>query len=261
MNRIQKYFNLLAQRIAVDAEMAGSSSSHRPDIGSNRERIVELFLHNHLPRRLSASVGGQVVGYEGSESKQIDIIVSSDISIRFDENEKTFVTAESVAAAISVKSYLDKSALEDSLFNIASIPQIHPDVLRFKLLMNNPFTAFIELHPSTYVFAYKGMDLDTCLDHAFRFYQGHTEIPRNRYPLGIIVNNDYIIKYCRSDTRTTTGALIKAGTFFPIKLEQEMRGYPLIEILNNISSYTDWLPYMDVGIRRYFNASFGLPNE
>jgi len=121
MSRIKSYFNHLSEKIAIDAQIAGMSS-HNSDIGSNREKIVELFLHKHLPKRLTPSIGGQVIGLDGSESKQIDILVSSDLSIRFDQNEKTFVTVESIAAAISVKSTLDKPALEDCLLNLASIP-------------------------------------------------------------------------------------------------------------------------------------------
>lgn len=260
MNRIQNYFNLLAQQISIEAEIAGVSS-HKPDIGLNRERLVETFLRKHLPKRLSPSIGGQVIGLNGSESKQIDIIVSSDISVRFEQNERTFVTAENLAAAITVKSHLDKAALEDCLLNLASIPQADANVLSFRLLRNNPFAAFIEKHPSLYVFAYKGISLESCLDAVCAFYQTQTEIPRNRFPLGIIVNREYFIKYCRNDVRTTTGAVIPAGTFFPMQLEGNMWGYVFIDILNSISSYTDWLPYMRVDIHRYFNHGFGLPEE
>jgi len=120
MNRIRDYFNLLAQQISIEAEIAGVSS-HKTDIGLNRERLVEGFLRKHLPKRLTPSIGGQVIGYDSSESKQIDILVSSDISVRFEQNERTFITAENLAAAITVKSHLDKAALEDCLFNLGSV--------------------------------------------------------------------------------------------------------------------------------------------
>ncbi len=48
MDRIQHYFNLIANRVSVDAEIASSSSTHKPDIGSNRERIVEK-IEKHSP--------------------------------------------------------------------------------------------------------------------------------------------------------------------------------------------------------------------
>jgi len=121
------------------------------------------------------------------------------------------------------------------------------------------FTDFVERHPSLYVFAYKGVSLQTCFDAVCDFYQTHKEIPKNRYPLGIAVNGEYFIKYCRAESETTTGAKIAAGTFFPMQLEEHMRGYTFIDILNSISSYVDWLPYMRVDIRRYFNHGFRLP--
>lgn len=261
MDRIQHYFNLIANRVSVDAEIASSSSTHKPDIGSNRERIVELFLRKHLPKRLSPAIGGQVVGYKGVESKQIDIIVSSDISIRFEENERTFVTAESVAAALSVKSFLDGAALEDCLLNIASIPQFDPSILTFKLLRGGAFDSFVGRQPSLYVFAYSGIQPQTCLERMTEFYKQHPEIPKNRYPLGVIVNKEFMIQYCRVDTRTTTGVFSAAGTFLLMELEEGMWGYPFIHILNNIASYTSWLPYMDINMHKYFNYSFGLPDE
>lgn len=118
----------MAQRLSIDAELAGSST-HRPDIGANRDRLVHAFLNKHLPRRLSATFGGHVIGTGGAESKQVDILVSSDVSVRFEENERTFVTTEGLAAAISVKSVLDKAALCDCLLNLASIPQADPRVI------------------------------------------------------------------------------------------------------------------------------------
>jgi len=189
MNRIKYYFNLIAEQLDVKYRQA-STSGNRSNIGYNREKFIEIFLQKHLPKRLFAFLGDRVIGLRG-ESDQIDIIVSNDISIRFEENERNFITAESVAAAITVKSYLDKAAIQDCLSNLASIPQFSPDILSFKALKTGAFERFIEKHPSLYIFAYDGVNEETCLDHIMEFYNVHCDIPRNRWPLGIIVNKKY----------------------------------------------------------------------
>lgn len=260
MNRIQRYFNALADRMAADSEIAGSST-HRPDIGSNRERIVQEFLSRHLPGRLSSSFGGQVIGLSGAESGQIDVLVSSDVAVRFEQNERTFVVAEGVAAVITVKSYLDKAAIEDSLANLASVPQLDKTALDVKLLANDPFTAFVDRHPTLCVFAYDGVQADTCLEHVVNFYQSHPEIPKNRCALYVIVNGKYAILYCRTAVTITTGYVAQPGELFLMRLEHQMRGYPFIAMLNAISSYTDWLPFIYIDIFRYFDIGFGLPNS
>lgn len=77
----------------------------------------------------------------------------------------------------------------------------------------------------------------------------------------VVLNGSYAVKYFRAGARTNTGAVINAGTFFPMQLEPKFQGYPLVEILNSISSFTDWLPYMRIDVHRYFNESYGLPDE
>jgi hypothetical protein len=204
MSRLQKYFNLIADKIAVDAQLA-STSHHRPDIGFNRETFLELFLHKHLPKRLSAYLGGQIIGLGDIESGQIDIIVSNDISIRFEENARNFITAESVAAAITVKSFLDKAGIIDCLNNLASIPQFSSQVLTFQALKPNAFDTFISKHPSLFIFAYDGVQYETCLGHIAEFYEKNPDVPLNRYPLNIIVNKKYMIKFMRQPGKTIDG--------------------------------------------------------
>ena len=227
MTRIQRYFNALADQIASRSALA-STASHRPDIGTNREEIVRLFLSKHLPNRLSSTLGGQVISLSEAESNQIDVLVSNDIAVRFEENERTFVVAEGVAAAITVKSYLDGNAIEDSLLNLASIPQLNRRALDFKLLVRDPFSAFVEVHPTLCVFAYDGVQADSCLEHVTDFYRRHPEIPRYRYALHVIVNSRYTILYCRSEVTTTTGYVAQPGEFFLDTLEDNTEGYRLL---------------------------------
>ncbi|MDP9411106.1 MAG: hypothetical protein M3P70_11510 [Actinomycetota bacterium] len=154
-----------------------------------------------------------MVGFEGVESKQIDVVISNDMAVRFDEDDKTFTTAEGVAADITVKSVLDKNALEDCLLNLASVPQAHPSVLTFDALKSGSFSYFAERYPTFYAFAFQGVHPHTCLDYVVDFYQRHPWIPKNRYPRGIIVNCEYLIEYRLTDAIPLLAQLQKQELF------------------------------------------------
>src|SRR5688500_8475558 len=115
---IQEYFNSLADVLSANSRSA-SFGGHRPDTGANRESLFIGMLNKHLPDRLRAINGGTVVNLQGQLSKQIDVIVKNDLFPRFEQHEKTCVIAESVAGVFSIKSHLDKAALEDSIENVA----------------------------------------------------------------------------------------------------------------------------------------------
>ncbi|WP_289024236.1 DUF6602 domain-containing protein [uncultured Salegentibacter sp.] len=226
--------------------------------GFNREIITQDFLNKHLPRRLKPILGGTIFGNNSKDSKQIDIICSNDISINFEDNAKMFVAIENVASAISVKSVLNKEAIFDTLQNLSSIPQIDTNILSFKILKPGAIDSFIDNQPSLFVYAFKGVKMEKALEHINEFYSKNPQIPLNRYPQGIIVNNQYYIKFARESYNTSTGYQVPAKTFYGMKLDEIMIGYPYIQLLNSITSYVDWLPFMRIDLHHYFNSSFGI---
>lgn len=258
--RFVDYFTFIADKIEIDSRISGLAS-HRTDKGTNRERLVEIFLSKHLPRRLKPFLGGTVFGVSGAESKQIDVLVSSDLAVNFEEEDKMFIAVENVAAAITVKSYLDKDAIYDSLANLASVPQIEQRVLSFKFLQPNPFSEFIAAHPSLFVFAYDGVSMEVCTEHMKKFIEEHPDIPNNRYPLAVIVNKRYMIKYERKASVTKLGVAVDPNTFLSVPLVPSTQGYPLVTIISAISAYTDWLPFMTINNELYFRLAYGLPTE
>ena len=257
VTRIKNYFNGVADKIASSSLIA-STAHHRPDIGANREGIIRDFLLRHLPRRLTATLGGQIISHDGRESGQVDVIITNDLGVRFEENEKTFVTAESVAGAITVKSSLNHATLTDALTNLASIPEPDTNALSFKLLRPGAAQRFLESHPSRYVFSHDGISGENCLAYAKEFYGNHPEIPYHCYPNGIIVNQKYMIRFFQNEGFSSTGQIIQKNTFFLMQLEEAFRGYPYVQLLNDLSSYGDWLNYMNVAIHPYFNEGYGL---
>jgi hypothetical protein len=247
MHRIANYFNLLSDKLDIERQTAGLTVNNS-DIGTNRERILSIFLSKHLPRRLFATLGGMVFGSQGDESRQIDVLVASDLAINFQEHEKMFVSVESIAAAISVKSFLNGDEVAECLSNLASIPQCDPDVLKFKMLKPNTFDVFCQRHPALFIFAYDGLTADTIAKHVLSYLKGHSSHPGNRLPIEIIVNRKYSIRFTGSDSD-------------PLRIiyyNYSNRGFPLAQIVNRIGDYADWLSFVTLHNNIYIQKSFDL---
>lgn len=243
------------QNEAISAGLTGHSS----DTGSNREDIVQKFFDIHLPRRLCSTLGGQVSGFNAEASKQIDILITNDLGIRFERHKKTFVTAETLVSAISVKSTLDTEKLYDCLENLQSIPEPNAELINFRMLVNNPYAEFIEKFPTYYIFAYDGFSGKSCQAALNEYYQTRTGTPLRRVPRAIIVNNKYIITFSRHDRKDASGNHIAAHSFYWADIQGDMRGYPYITMLNDMSAYCSWLNFMDLNIHPYFNAGLNPP--
>jgi hypothetical protein len=125
-NRLLEYFQ--SQADSLDAKAAASSIfENRPDIGTEREEILLEFIAEHLSTRCRIRKGGYIFDSSGKESKQIDLIITNDLTLQFTKSlvnafQKSFNCIEGCYCAISVKSMLDKRALYDSIGNLASIP-------------------------------------------------------------------------------------------------------------------------------------------
>ncbi len=258
MSHISSYFNSVADSITAAGVRSGTTT-HRPSIGTNREVILRDFLAKHLPRRLTTTLGGQVISPDSDRtSRQIDILVTNDLGVRFDENELTLVTAESVASCISVKSSLDTASLTDALENLLSVPDPSPTAVSFPLLVNDPYSAFLQRHPTYFIFAYGGFSGGRCQSALNDFMQRHPATPLHRLPKAVIVNSSYIITFSQNERTEDTGARIPANSFHWADISGEGRGFSLCTLLSDVSSYASWLNHMDTSIYPYFNAGYGI---
>lgn len=143
--QLKTYFNSMADIIDAQAKSAGIFSG-REDIGKCREIINQNFLQKHVPARFSVHL------LPDKYSGQIDIIINHDMCATFKEHSIIRCPVESVIAAVSVKSKLDKSQIYDGLKNLASIPQINQDVLTTGKL-TKPVNLYVQSWPSLYLFA------------------------------------------------------------------------------------------------------------
>jgi hypothetical protein len=258
MSHISRYFNSVADSITAAGVRSGTAT-HRPSIGTNREVILRDFLAKHLPRRLTASLGGQVISPVNDRmSRQIDILVTNDLGVRFDENDLTLITAESVASCISAKSRLDTASLNEALENLLSVPEPSPTAISFPLLVNDPYSAFLQRHPTYFIFAYEGFSGAHCQTALNDFMQCHPATPLHRLPKAVIVNSSYIISFSRNERTDNAGAIIPANSFHWSDISGELRGFSLCTLLSDISSYASWLNHMDTSIYPYFNAGYGI---
>jgi hypothetical protein len=251
--KILKYFSNLANRLSIEFENSGLTDNTN-DIGLNREVLLRDLLLKHLPKRQSAYLGGQIFGFDAPDSKQIDIIISSDIGINYEEYQKTFTPIENVVSAISVKSNLSSAELINSLENLASIPQMNREILIFKAVPKNYFDLFIENHPSLYVFAYDGVSPETALQTLERFYN-ENHVAANRRPAGIIVNKKYYIRIDGVANNRFSGTPIQPKKYYADLLTEKSSGIPFLYLLNNISAYNGWLSFMTINNTKYFNSS------
>jgi hypothetical protein len=252
---IKKYFNGLSTLITANSSLSGTLR-HRGDIGANREEHFLEILNNHLPQRMQAMRGGSIIGFSGEMSKQLDVIVRADNTPRFEQNKNTFTIAESVVSVISLKSFLNKKELLDSLSNLASIPQLSKDAISFRILLSVATADFTSKHPSLFIYAFDGIKMDTCLKHIENFYNINPEVPKNRYPLEVVVHGKYSIKYMPKGGITIDGTQIPAGIFYGAELPPNFSGYPIASIISYIYSYVDWMPYINIEFQKYINAAY-----
>jgi hypothetical protein len=120
-----EYYNDKANTIQSQAREA-SIHDNKSDIGTLREDYLFDFLETHIPTRCNVIKGGFVFDSTGSKSSQIDLMVCNDQTFQFkksgyDNKTKSFKCVEGCYAVISVKSYLTKLSLIDSLQNLASV--------------------------------------------------------------------------------------------------------------------------------------------
>ncbi len=128
--RLREYFE---QVNAVLKGVADASSifPNPTDIGTSREAVYAEFLRQHLPTNCNVMFGGFSFGMDGSESRQIDIIVTTDICPQFNLHNrqgsgKTFACIDGTVAVVSVKSRLNKAELLDALDNLCTLPEKEP---------------------------------------------------------------------------------------------------------------------------------------
>jgi hypothetical protein len=255
-NVLQTYLDNAADYLDALSKLA-STSLHGGDIGSNREGLLIEFINKHCPDRLSALRGGKILGYKQDPSSQVDIIVRSDISPKFELNETAFTFVEGTLLAIEVKSKLNKNNLYEALDNLSTIPQPSENVFEPAVLGVPP--TWVEEYktrvPSLNIFAYDSISLESIYDHLITYYRERPNIPWNRRPSQILVNKQYCIKSSSRGVPLSNGERIPPNEFYPFYVK-ENRGYCLGALLDTLTASVTWLPQMRLNFYEYINEGY-----
>ncbi len=241
--RLQEYFSKVGEVLKGEADSA-SIFPNTTDVGISRERIYSEVLKQHLPSSCNVYYGGFVFDLDGNESKQIDLIVSNDKSLRFnfhnqDGSGKSFACIDGCVAVASIKSNLDSYQLVDSLNNIASLPNKtpidgrHNPLIRIKNYDNWPFKI---------VYASDGVSKETISKKIEQFYLDNPNIPIHKRPDLIHVAGKYVFIRVEKGTTTRDGTRLEPNTFHCQDQHPDEFGIPCAVIkIQVISAASDHL--------------------
>lgn len=212
--RLNAYYSKVGEVLRGEAE-ASSIFPNTSDIGISRELVYAKFLKQHAPSKCNVFLGGFLFGEDGDESKQLDIIISTDTAPKYDFHNpegkgKSFGPVEGCLGVASLKSTLDKAQLIDSLEGIASIPATKSLEKRVNPMIKIPD---YDDWPYKIIYASNGLTDATILGHINEFYDTNLQIPLNRRPDIIHVAGKYVIfriKKGMSITNTIQGGTEEA---------------------------------------------------
>jgi hypothetical protein len=118
-------FKTAGNRLRVEFEGYRQDSFHAGQMGAEVETVLRRFLQGHLPRRFEACPA-ILIDSENNASKQCDLAVFDAINsptYRVSDIQR-ILPIDHVAAAIEVKTSLNKSQLEDAYEKIASVKSL-----------------------------------------------------------------------------------------------------------------------------------------
>lgn len=192
--RLRTYYEKVAEVLRGEAD-AASIFLNPSDIGASRESVYAQFLKQHAPSKCNVFFGGFLFDEKGNESKQMDVIVSTDTSPRYNfhnsnDSGKSFCPVEGSLGVASIKSTLDKNQLYDALRGIASIPPTKPLEGRISFTIQ---ISDYENWPYKVIYASNGHEGSTILNHLNNYFIENSDIPVSRRPDLIHVAGKYVI--------------------------------------------------------------------
>ncbi len=201
---LAKYYGALAEQLASEARQADLLRNPTA-IGTDREEIYRRFLERHVPKSCEVFRGGYIFDLSGNRSKQIDVIVTSGTTPRFEmgSGNQAIAPLEGTLAIAEVKSNLNKKTLYEALDNFAHLPvNYNPDQALNPALIPPRHERFWDL-PFKIIFATNGIEKTTLYQHLRNFYDDNPSIRQERKPSIIHVLGKYIFMRITPDIGTT----------------------------------------------------------
>jgi hypothetical protein len=214
--RLTEYYANIAR--VLRGQAAASSIFPNPtDIGSSREKVYAEVLKLHVPSTCNVLQGGFLFGQDGTESNQIDVLVTDGSSMLYNfltggETGKAFACIDGCLAVVSVKSTLNSAELEDCLQCFSSIPEKKP-LTTNRLPALTSVKGYEEL-PYKIIYASDGAESKTIADSLTGFYRDRPEIPLYKRPNLVHVIGKYtIIRIPNEGGKTRDGTILAPNTF------------------------------------------------
>lgn len=156
-NDFQSFLRNRSDEIAAAGRAAGLFT-HRPTKGSVRERILREPLRELLPSRYGLT-GGEVRASDGSVSSQWDLLIYDQMNTPhlWRDDEVASLPIEGVLAAISIKSTINKAAIDDA----ASSAEILREMPRRQVPTSLPLAPNKGSSPAVFLFGFEGTSLAT----------------------------------------------------------------------------------------------------
>lgn len=261
IERLRDYYTDVGKVLRGEANVA-SVFPNPSDIGLSREQAYAEFLRQHAPSKCNVEFGGFLFDEDGAESKQLDIIITTDTAPRFDfakrEGGKVFSPVEGTLGVISVKSTLDRKNLFEALDNLASIPPTKPLGNRVNPLAKIPN---YDDWPVKVIYANDGVSGETLLQHIDEFYGSRPEIPVTRKPNFIHVIGKYLF------ARATPGVSVRnmktgrdkdltIGNFYGISADVDLSG--LAWVVNALQQNATASNHINFRYAEIFNKALGV---
>lgn len=251
-DKIRIYFQSISD-ILADERRCSEVFPNPTDMGTIRESALKKFLISHLPKRCDIVSGGFIFDSEGNKSKQLDLIITNDLTLQFKQFEenagKSFAAIEGCYAIISVKSTLTKSKLYECLEEFSSIPETPKMKIMPTLQVDKSLTERI---PYRCIFAFSGLSKNKIVDH-MNEYWGKNPTEEHKKPDLIIVNNNCVIE--KTDSKEMTlrnGKKIKPHTYL-LSERTHLGGYGLWRMIELIQETSNIGSQMIFDFHKYHN--------
>jgi hypothetical protein len=224
--RLKEYYSKVGAVLRGEASSA-SIFPNPTDIGMSRERVYAEILKLHLPSSCNVLYGGFLFGMDGTESRQIDLIITNDLTLQFnfhnrDGSGKSFACIDGTIAVVLIKSTLDSKELVDALQNLASIPAKLPLGNRFvpSLRKLNGYDDW----PHKIIYASDGIALKSIEQTLHKYYQDNPQIPYECRPNLIHVAGKYIIDRSSFPRKMRNDLDIPANSFHGVEETTDVCG-------------------------------------
>ncbi len=262
-SRLRAYYIKVAEVLRGEAD-AASVFANTTDIGISRELVYAEFLKQHAPSKCNVFLGGFLFDDDGAESKQLDILITTDTAPRFnfhnkDGSGKSFSPVEGTLGVVSVKSTLNRAELFDSLGGIASIPPTRPLGRRVNTLLKiNNYDDW----PIKIVYASKGIAPETLLAHMNEYYTQNPAVPLNRRPHFIHVAGSCLLVRAQEgmsihDRGSGTAVPLPLGTYHLMTTDPDLQA--IIWTLNQLQQNATASTHILFSYDSIINKVNGLP--